>query len=265
MNLIDIHSHLQFYQFDADRAVVIKRVKEAKMGVINVGTDLETSRQAVALARANDEMWATVGIHPTDLPSTESEAEIFAELEKLARDEKTVGIGECGLDSLKLKTQNEKEQQKEKNKQGEIFKKQIELALVLDKPLMIHCRNAYDEVLEIFDVYFKIHKNKLRGNIHFFAGDWAIAQKFLALGFTLSFTGVITFTHDYDEVIQKMPLGQLLVETDCPFVAPVPYRGKRNEPIYVMEVIKRIAELRGLTVEAVVTTTLANARREFAL
>jgi TatD DNase family protein len=182
-----------------------------------------------------------------------------------------VAIGECGLDYFhivdqKSNTKNQNHKAKIidiKNKQKEVFKKHIELALELDKPLMIHCRDAYPDVLEILNSYFLIHNSKLRGDIHFFAGNWETAQKFLDLGFYLSFTGVITFTHDYDEVIKKMPLGRLMIETDAPYVAPAPYRGKRNEPLFVAEVAKKIAALRGLIYDEVAVATVANARNLF--
>src|SRR3989344_4614862 len=248
MKLIDAHAHVQCPQFDEEREEVIRRAREAGIGMINVGTDLETSRGAVALAEQNENMWATVGIHPTDLPPPAVENEIFAELEKLVRHERAVGIGECGLEVRNGKFDVGSESGK---RQIEIFERQIDLAKAVGKPLMIHCRNAYDEVLAI------INNSELSGNVHFFAGDWPTAKKFLDLGFSLSFTGVITFATQYDEIIKKMPLDRLLVETDCPFVAPVPFRGQRNEPIHVTEVIKKIAILRNLTPATAAETTLA--------
>ncbi len=253
MKLIDSHAHLQFSQFDQDREEVIARTKAAGIGVINVGTDLETSRQAVALAEQNENMWATVGLHPTDSPAPDQLEKTFAELEKLARHGRVVGIGECGLDV------RDEWQSEIKKKQIKIFERQIDLAKTVNKPLMIHCRGAYAEVLDI------INNSELSGNVHFFAGDWPTAKKFLDLGFTLSFTGVVTFTNQYNEVIKKMPLERLLAETDCPFVAPCPWRGQRNEPIHVIEVIKQIAVLRHLTPETAAAATLANAHRLFAL
>ncbi|HEY4524153.1 MAG TPA: TatD family hydrolase [Candidatus Paceibacterota bacterium] len=265
MNLIDIHAHLQFSQFAEDRSEVIARAKEAEIGVINVGTDLATSRQAVALAEQHEKMWATVGIHPTDLPEPDQTENTFAELEKLARHKRVVSIGECGLEIRSGKFDIGSENGK---RQIEIFERQIELAESVKKPLMIHCRNAYTELLSVLTA----GNNPPPANLHFFAGDWPTAKKFLDRGCTLSFTGVITFPPkagqpgaDTIEIIKKMPLVQLLAETDCPFVAPVPYRGRRNESAYVIEVIKRIAELRGLTIAAVAGATLANARRLFAL
>ena len=137
---------------------------------------------------------------------------------------------------------------------------QIELANKLNKPLMLHIRNAYEDALAILKSHAKV-----KGDVHFFAGDWNIAKQFLDFGFTLSFTGVITFTHDYDEVIKNAPLDMLLSETDAPYVAPVPYRGKRNEPAYVVEVVKAIARIRGEDEEKVRTQLVANAKHLFGI
>ncbi|MCX6731412.1 MAG: TatD family hydrolase, partial [Candidatus Parcubacteria bacterium] len=143
--------------------------------------------------------------------------------------------------------------------QKDLFIKQIELAKELDKPLMIHCRNAHKEVIEI------IKKSKHYGNIHFFSGTWQEARQYFDLGFTVSFTGVITFTHDYDEIVKKSPLDKIMIETDAPFVAPVPFRGKRNEPVYVKYVAERIAEIRGEQYKKIAQATTENALRFFKL
>lgn len=268
MKLIDIHAHLDFKDYDADRAEVIRRAREAECGVINVGVDLETSKAVIKLAEENELMWATVGLHPTDADeqgSTLLTDELWQELEKLAGHEKVVAIGECGLDYFKRGGGSLEVGMKEKQK--EIFEKQIGIALKVDKPLMIHCRDArpteqsfgraYDELLGVLKLHAS--SSKLRANIHFFAGNLEQAKQFLDLGFTLSFTGVITFTHDYDEVVKFAPLDKILAETDSPFVAPVPYRGKRNEPLYVAEVVKKIAEIKGLPLEEVQAAVLRNA------
>ena len=159
-----------------------------------------------------------------------------------------VGIGETGLDYFRPG---------DREKQKEVFEAHMRLARETDKPLMVHVRNAYDDVLKMLPAW--------RGNAHFFAGDWKQAKQFLDLGFTLSFTGVITFTRDYDDVIQKTPLDKILVEPDAPFVAPVPHRGERNEPMYAEFVARRIAEIKGEAYEKVAETTTANARRLFGI
>ena len=227
---IDIHAHLNDSDFDSDRDEVIDRMKENKIGAINVGTNITTSKEVVELASLHDNLWAIVGVHPHE-PD-----ENFETLAELGRQEKVVAIGECGLDYSRIGV----EDKEIKKQQQELFAKQIELALTLSKPLMLHVRDSYQEVLDILKSY-----PKARAHVHFFAGDWAMAKKFLDRGDSLSFTGVITFTKQYDEVVKNMPLDRLLAETDCPYVAPIPYRGKRNEPTYVVNVVKKIAAIRG--------------------
>lgn len=261
--VIDIHSHLFEKRFDDDRDETFARMKAADVATITVGTDYAESVESVALAERNN-MWATVGLHPTD-----NLAEVFDydKYKALAQNKRVVAIGECGLDYFHGKN-NElgiMNYEGEKNRQKELFKKQIELALEVDKPLMLHCRDAYEDVLEILNSYFTIHNSRLRGNVHFFAGDWVTASKFLDIGFTLSFTGVLTFAHDYDDVVKNVPAEMFMVETDAPYVAPVPYRGKRNEPVYVLETLKRVAEIRGISPEEAARLTMATARRVFAL
>lgn len=247
LKLIDAHAHLNFSDFDKDRETVFARAGEAGIGVINVGTDRQSSEWAVDLAQGRENVWATIGLHPTD--HTEGfDIEFY---KKLAQNKKVVAIGECGLDYFRTDASPAAEQKK-------VFRQQINLANELNLPLMLHVRQAYRDAYEILK-----SEARVKGDVHFFAGTWAEAKLFLDLGFTLSFTGVITFARDYDEVIKNTPLELMLVETDCPFVAPVPCRGKRNEPSYVGEVVKKIAEIKGLSFEAVEQATLANTCRIF--
>jgi TatD DNase family protein len=248
----DIHSHVHASQFDGDRDEVIKRLEETETYTIAIGTDLESSKQAVALADKYPNIYACIGLLAVDKPEEVFDAKGF---EELVSHPKVVAIGECGLDFFHVKKEEDYERQRK------VFLDQIEFAVAYNKPLMIHVRNAYEEVLEILESLKIMHGDKLRGNIHFFASDWATAQRFLAIGFTLSFTGVITFAKDYDEVIQKAPLEMIMSETDAPYVAPVPYRGKRNEPSYVEEVVKRIAVIRGEEMETVRQALVNNAFR----
>lgn len=180
-----------------------------------------------------------------------------SEFEKLVKSEKVIGIGECGLDYFRLKDDSEKIMQKK------LFESQIQFAIKHNKPLMLHCRESYDDVLEILENYKKEAGEKLRGNVHFFAGDIKVAKKILDLGFTMSFTGVITFAHDYDEVVSYIPSNSIMSETDAPFVAPVPYRGKRNEPLYVIEVVKKMAEIRGENIDILNKAIINNTQRVF--
>lgn len=249
LKLIDVHAHVNFPDYDEDREGVIKRAQEVGVGMINVGTGLETSRQIVALAEQNENMWATIGLHPTDWTEGFDDSAYL----ELAKNEKTVAIGECGLDYFRADKSSAE-------KQKAIFIQQIELANELNKPLMLHIRDAYHDAFDVLKAHTKV-----RGNVHFFAGTWEEAKLFLDLGFTISFTGVITFTRDYDRVIKNTPLEAILTETDCPFVAPEPYRGKRNEPSYVWEVAKKIAEIKGLEPEEVARVTLENTVRVFRL
>jgi TatD DNase family protein len=283
--LFDIHSHLNLPEFDRDWSEVLTRTLEADCWTITVGADLASSKKAVEIARFRPEgVWATVGFHPTDAADLSEEA--WCELAELAKDAKVVAIGECGLEYYERVANDELRMTDEvKEKQKQLFRKHIELALELGKPLMIHCRpsqgsmDAYEDAIEILNKYGemtrddlrmtngfkKTGQNTLRGNFHFFAGGWEVAQKCLALGFTLSFTGVITFSSQYDEVIKTAPAEMILAETDAPFVAPVPYRGARCEPIMVAEVVKRMAELRGRSAEEMAEITVLNGKRLFGI
>jgi len=264
--LFDIHSHLNLSDFDQDWPEVLDRTLEGDCWTITVGADLASSKKAVEIANSKPEgVWATVGFHPTDALDLSDES--WNEVVELAKDQKVVAIGECGLEYFtRTKNIEDRIKNEEKEKQQKIFRHHIELALELNKPLMIHCRpsegsmDAYLDAIEILSQY-----KTARGNFHFFAGDSAVAQKCLELGFTLSFTGVITFARQYDEVIKSMPLDRLLAETDAPFVAPVPYRGKRCEPLYVAQVVAKLAELRGLSFDQMAEITVANGRRTFGI
>lgn len=265
MQFIDVHSHLQDKAYDADRDEVITRTKAAGIETIIVGTDRQMSEDAVVLAERTG-FWATIGQHPTDKHEEIFEYDFY---KNLALRESVVGIGECGIDYFRVEGTGERVE-KEKQRQKELFEQQIKLAVEIAKPLMIHGRptqgtqNAYDDILDLLHPHSSTLPSN-PGNVHFFAGNWETAQKFLKLGFTLSFTGVITFTNDYDEVIKNTPLDRLLTETDAPYVAPVPHRGKRNEPIFVIEVVNRIAELKQESVEKVTEQVAINAKRVFGI
>ncbi len=253
MKYIDIHGHPNLSQFDADREEVFGRAAAAGVGMVIIGTDIESSLRAVELARTHDNVWAVVGIHPTEASTTID----FDVLKSIARDPKVVAIGECGLDYVHA-TPEEITQQKE------VFIHHILLANEMGKPLMLHVRNgkemtgAYQEALAILKAHAQV-----RFNFHFFAGTPRDAADIVALNGTVSFTGVVTFTTDYDDVIRSVPLTHIMSETDCPFVAPVPYRGTRNEPVYVIEVVKAIARIRTEDEEEVRRQLLENARNFF--
>lgn len=246
----DVHSHLNFSSHWTDVDEVIKRLKEGDTHTLVVGTDLESSKRAIELAEKYEEIYASIGIHPVDDPSQDFDK---LEFEKLVLHPKTVAIGECGMDFFHA------DKDADYLRQKKLFLDQINFAILHEKPLMIHVRNAYEELLDILEPLKAEHGSKMRGNVHFFAGDKNIAERFFNLDFTISFTGVITFTHDYDEVIKSVPLEKIMSETDSPYVAPVPHRGKTNEPLYVNEVVKRIAEIRNEDLETVRTTLVNNA------
>jgi len=274
---IDCHTHVNFAAFDEDRTEVITRTLESETWMINVGTQKDTSESAVELASQYESgVYAIVGIHPIhtgksfhdvdelgssggDINGFNSRGEEFDSdfYKTLAQNEKVVGIGETGLDYFRLEKGS-------REKQQEIFIKHIELANSVNKPLMLHIRpsredtDSYKDALEILKKYAKVP-----GDAHFFAGSVEDAKKFLDIGYFVSFTGVITFTSDYDEVIRYMPLESILSETDAPYVAPVPHRGKRNEPLFVQEVVKKIAEIKDLPFEKVKEQMVENAFRFF--
>jgi len=273
---IDIHTHVNFKAFDDDRDAVIERALDSGTWMINVGTQVDTSRSAIELAHKYKEgVYAIIGLHPIHTGASFHDKQELGEeggeftsrgeiLDKniyreFLKDPKVVGIGECGLDYYRLEEESIA-------KQKEAFVAQIEIANECDKPLMLHIRNnpkdkthdAYMDSLEILKKY-----SKVKGDVHFFAGNLETAKAFLDFGFTLSFTGVITFTHDYDEVIKNTPLDMIMSETDAPYVAPVPYRGKRNEPSYVKEIVKKIAEIKNLPEAEVAEAIIANAKRLF--
>jgi len=269
MKFFDCHTHMNFVAYNSDREETILRAKDAGVGMNVVGTQFDTSKAAVALAEQYDNVYATIGLHPIHTSKSyhdekelgeggkefTSRGEVFdtAAYAELGKSPRVIAVGECGLDYFRL-------EEKTKEVQKEAFVQQIELANTLGKPLMLHIRNAYDDALEVLKAHAKV-----KGDVHFFAGDWAIAKKFLDFGFTLSFTGVITFTHDYDEVIKNTPLDMLLSETDAPYVTPAPHRGKRNEPVYVELVVRKIAEIHGEDFDEVSTQIMSNARRVFGL
>lgn len=278
---IDIHSHVNFKAFDEDRDAVIKSALDNDTWIINIGTQFDTSKKAVEMTNDYKEgVYATIGLHPIHTGASyhdvnelgnegqefTSRGEVFdkekyRELTKLG---KVVAIGECGLDYYRC-TEDSIEKQKT------AFISQIELANELNLPLMLHIRNnsedisrnAYADALEILKKYAKV-----KGVSHFFAGTLEDAKNFIDFGFYVSFSGSITFKPnlkicDYYQVISKTPLEMIMADTDSPYVAPIPYRGKRNEPLYVKEIVKKIAEIKGLSGEEVAKTIFSNSKRLF--
>lgn len=258
---IDIHSHLNDPRFLDDREEVLMRMRDAKVATIVVGTDRKMSEDALLLAEAHPDIWATIGLHPTDNHAEDLDEALY---ERMAAHPRVVAIGECGLDYYWPEHDKwPRGEAEEKKRQRELFLRQIALAVKMNKPLMIHGRprkgsmDAYEDILEI------LKGSGARGNVHFFVGDTTIAKRFLDIGFTMSFTGVITFTGDYDEVIRYIPSESIMSETDAPYVAPTPFRGKRNEPAYVTQTVKALARIRGESEEELNLCIIENARRVF--
>ena len=277
----DVHSHVNFKAYDEDRDEVISRALDAGVHMMNVGTQQDTSKAAVDLAQKYSQegktgVYAAIALHPVHTSKSHhdkqelgeegqaftSRGEIFDSTfyEDLARHDVVKAIGECGLDYFHLEEDTARLKK-------EIFIQHIEVANKVNKPLMLHIRNgkhqgedgkAYTDAIEILKEHAKV-----KGDVHFFAGTWAEAQEFLALGFTLSFTGVVTFTKDYDEVVRNTPIDMILSETDCPYITPTPFRGKRNEPIHVREIVKAIARIKEMDEEVVRNQLVLNAKRVF--
>lgn len=256
MKLFDAHCHLQLPQFDKDRPEVLAHMQENGVGAVVVGTDYKTSKAGIELAEKHDFLWASVGLHPTD--NTDEYFDI-SKYEELVKHPKVVAVGECGLDYFRSGgTDKEKQVQKVR------FEKQIHLALKVQKPLIIHCRDAHDDMLQtLFSYSAELENRNVAMIIHFFTGTGELAQKYLDLGCYLSFPGPITYTDLYDESVRVCPLERMLVETDAPFAAPVPHRGKRNEPAYVEYVARKIALTKSTSNEEVQKHILSNAQKVF--
>jgi TatD DNase family protein len=262
MQYFDAHCHVQFSGYDEDRDDVLASMRDSAVGGLVVGTDLESSRKALELVQGSDTLWASIGLHPNSAHEWE-DADAYR---ALANDPKVVAIGECGLDNFRPEDPNAT-----KSKQREVFEAHIQLAIETGKPLVVHARpskgtmDSYLDALDLLTSYKREHGDRLRGDMHFFVGDVETARGFIELDFTLSYTAVLTFARDYDDVVRYAPLTHLLSETDSPYVAPAPNRGKRNEPTAVIKVVEAIADIRREDSEAVRVHILENTRKLFTL
>jgi TatD DNase family protein len=257
MFLTDTHTHLDFPHFDDDRERVIERAAAAGVrAMVNVGTDLASSRAAVALGEAYPQIYAAVGVHPHDAKTLTGET--LEELEALAGHPKVVAVGEIGLDFYRDLSPRDKQRQ--------AFQQQLALASEAGKPVIIHDREAHSEVMSILRRWVE-GGNRPAGVLHCFSGDLAMAQEAIELGFYVSIAGPVTFENArrLRELVRQLPLEKLLVETDCPYLAPHPHRGKRNEPAYVKLVAQEVARVKGLSSEKVARITSDNAQALFAL
>lgn len=278
--MVDTHCHLNFKAYKDDTPETIARAEAAGVSsIINVGSQYDTSSRAVELAEQYTQCYAAIALHPIHLFEQEVDEEEthfttraeeflperYAALVKESA--KVVAVGECGLDYFHFPSNVSEAQVKAKQRAS--LEVQIDFAREHDLPLIIHCRNAYDDLFEILKSAADAGRlPKQPGVNHCFLGNREQAKKFLELGFLLSFTGIITFknvTPELLEVIKETPLERIMVETDSPYLAPTPYRGKRNEPAYVIEVAKKIAQLKGVTVEEVDNVTNQNVKQLFGL
>ncbi|MEA3355963.1 MAG: TatD family hydrolase [Candidatus Bipolaricaulota bacterium] len=253
IELIDTHVHLDLPEFESDRQVVITRCFTAGIGAITVGIDLGTSKEAVGLAGEHRHLWAAVGVHPHEAKTVDGA--IIAQLKRLAQKERVVAIGEIGLDYYRDLSP--------RRTQRAVFRGQIELARGLNLPIIVHNRESTDELVGILEEL----KPPYRGVMHSFLGDAGLALKFLSMGFYLGIGGPLTFKRNASlrGVVQGLPLDRLLVETDSPYLTPVPHRGKRNEPAYVRHVAEKLAEIKGVPLEEIAAQTTKNAIELFGL
>ena len=271
--LIDTHTHLNFNAFKDDRDEVIKQTLKESVWMINVGSQYSTSKRAVEIGELYEQgMYAAIGMHPIHVKSDVVKVRVDPEeggfvpagevfdaeaYRKLASSKKVVAIGEIGLDYYyKPKSKSKREIFKEKQK--EVFAQQLVLAQELNLPVILHCRVAHDDVLEILE---KLQK-QIRGVVHCFTGSWEQAQRYMALGLSIGFTGII-FKLPLDEIVQKMPLESMLIETDCPYLVPPQAGTERNEPRFVRYIAERIAELKREPYEEIAEITTTNARTLF--
>ncbi len=276
--LIDTHAHVNFNAYKDDSSEIIRKTLQEDIWMINVGAEYKTSKRALDLANKFEKgVYAAVGLHPVHLQEQKYESdgvEIITRAEefnydiyeKLAKFEKAVAIGEIGLDYFHIP--KEQDAQTIKNKQKQVFYEQLILARRLDLPVIIHCRQAHDDMLALLTKFKKeyrdlIPKNKSWGVMHCFSGDEDLAWKYFSIGLLVSFTGLITFSRQWDDLIRRLPSDKFMVETDCPFMTPEPYRGQRNEPILVKFVAERIAEIKNLKFERISEISTKNARGLF--
>jgi len=248
--LIDTHCHLNFKDFDIDRDKIIGQCLNKDIWMINVGVDYKTSKQVIELAEKYDKkVYATIAIHPHNIDKEKFYIEKFKEL---AKNPKVVAIGETGLDYMFCEN-DEKIQELQKK----VFIKHLELAKELNKPVIIHSRRLFPEILEI------VKKHSVKGILHCYMGRWSYAEQYLKLGFYIGFTGLITYARDYDKVIKNTPLDRILIETDAPYLSPI--REKRSTPLDVEKIAHKIAEIKQISFEKIAEQTTKNAKELFKL
>lgn len=276
----DTHSHINSEAFNLDADRVIKRALDNQTALMIIGTDYKSSKRALDLANKYETgVWAAVGLHPLSLRSqhedkTTGEKGSMAEkfnydmYATLAKFPKAVAIGEIGLDYAWREIDADVEVYKKE--QQHVLREQLTLALRFELPVIIHCRQAHDDLLPLLTEFRQANKHKLPkdrpwGVIHCFSGDENIAWQYFNLGLIISFTGLITFSQRWDELIRKVPADKIMIETDSPYMTPEPHRGKRNEPVLVSYVAQRMAEIRGVNLQTIMEMTTGNAETLFKL
>lgn len=274
---IDTHAHVNFNSYRDDSDEVIRRSLDNEVWMINIGSQYSTSKRAVEMAERYEKgVFAAVGLHPLHLETglvkikddreeiqfpTIEERFDYEQYKKLAQSLRVVAIGEIGLDYYwKPKTKSKLALFKEK--QMDVLFQQMDLAKELGLPVLFHCRTAHDDLLKVLEHKFSDTNYKLNGTIHCFTGTWEQAQKYMDMGFYLSFNGII-FKMNLDEVIEKTPIERILLETDCPYLVPPEAPSKRNEPIYVKYVAEKIAKIKNVSYEKVAEITTQNAKKLF--
>ena len=272
--LFDTHAHLNFATYRDDVEEVTKRTLEGGVFMVNIGSQYTTSKRAVEMAQNYKEgVWAAVGLHPIHLVKrkfnpddselSENEFQTTGEVfdhEKyleLAKNSKVVAIGEVGLDYHHFEEGDDILELKKK--QQEVFTEGIKLANDVNKPIIVHCWDAYSDLLEIL----KNNPVEKRGIIHSFVGGYKTARKFIELGYKIGMNGVVTYTKDFNRLIKEVPLENIVIETDCPYLTPVPHKGKRNEPLYVKFVAEKLAEVKEISYQEVEEVTTKNAKNIF--
>jgi len=273
--LFDTHAHLNFEAFENDWRETAKRALDAGIQIINVGINLETSKKAITIAEEFPKgVYAAVGLHPSDVLNEKFD---IGEYEKLVAHPKVVALGEVGLDYYRMpdtirpegaggaaEGRQIKSPGEIKDLQKEVLTEFIKLSGKTRLPAIIHCRDAHADLINLLENFDRESRGfDARGVMHCFSGSWEEARRYLNLGFLISFTGVITFAHFEGETLAKVPLNKIMVETDCPYLTPEPYRGGRNEPRYVEFVAKEIARVKNESYEEVARVTTENARRLF--
>jgi TatD DNase family protein len=264
MNIIDSHCHLDFEPLSNDIEGAIERAGRAGVTkIINIGTSLHRSARSVELANYYPNVWASVGLHPQDVGDIADLGDTIEKLEVLAKDKRVGAIGEIGLDYYPGANDQRPMTSDQKEAQKALFIAQIELAQKLNLPIIFHVRDAWDDFLALVTS----HRPLVTGVVHCFTGDEKIAQRLVNMGLYIGFTGLVTFknanTAGIKEAAKIVPLDKLLIETDAPFLAPEPHRGSPNEPAYVIEVARKIAEIKGLSEEKIAESTTKNAEKLF--